>query len=140
MHLLVLCVAPLLLPLPTAQSLQAPNPSPKEPASSQLQIVGIIVLHILAHPQHDTAEHDQPISQDICDAHVDGLHGVILEQVLQRHDGGTASEATGHEGETEEEHGTGLPCNSVSTIREAVGGEAGFLDAVDHQHAQRGAD
>lgn len=109
-------------------------------ASSQLQIVGIIILHILTHPQDDTAKHDQAIRQHIRDAHVDCLHGVVLEEILQGHDGGTASEAAGHEGKAEEQYGAGLPCNSIPTIREAVGGEAGFLDAVDHQHSQRGAD
>lgn len=107
---------------------------------SQLQIVGIIILDVLTDPQHDAAEHDQPIRHDVRDTHVNGCQGVVLEQILEHHDGDAASKAAGHERKSQEQHGAGLPGDAVAAVGEAIGRQPRLFDAVDHQHAERRAD
>lgn len=107
---------------------------------SQLEVVGIIVLHVLTDPKNDATQHDEAIGHDIRNAHVDRGQRVVLEQILQHHDGDAACQTSRHKRKAEKQHCASLPGDTIPTVREAVGRQARLFDAVDHQHAECGAD
>ena len=131
---------PITLPAYLLREPSLPIPFITPSFSSQLQIIRIIILHILAHPQHHRAQHDQSIAHHIRHPHIHRLQRILLEQELQHHDCDTPRQPTSHQRKAQKQHRAGLPGDAVAAVAETVGREAGFFYAVDHEHAKRGAD
>ena len=165
----------------------------------QREVIRIVIIHILRHPQHNRAsstlahtapissskspnspQHDQPISDRVRDPKPKRRPRPPRHHILEHHDRlpkpqpsakrtsprppetkpslpltsrkdirqerqgkerthHAASKATGHERKPEEQDEPRLPRDAVAGVAEAVGAEARLVDAVDDEHAERGA-
>ena len=88
----------------------------------------------------DIPEHDQPIRNHICHAHIHSLERIVLKQVLEHHDRDATRQPTSHERKAQKQHQPRLPRDAAAAVAEAVGAQPRLLDAVDHEHAKGGAD
>ena len=106
----------------------------------QLQVIAVLVLHILANPQHDTAQADQRIADQIRHAHPQGGPLRPAAQVLEHKHRDAAGQPAGQRREAHEEHDAGLPRRAVARGVAVVARQPRLVDAVDDQHAQRRED
>lgn len=106
----------------------------------QRQIVAILVLHILADPQHHTAQSHQRIGDDILDTHTHHRPLNVLDNKFQDKDGDTAGHAARERRKSQKEDHARLPRDARPAVAERVGRQALLLDAVDDEHAQRRED
>ena len=81
-------------------------------------------------------ERNQDVGDDVGDTKPKGREGVLRDNVLQNHDGDTTSKTTSHGSKAHEQDNTGLPGDTIATVAEVIGREAGLVDRVDDKHAE----
>lgn len=81
-------------------------------------------------------ERHQDVGDDVGDTEPEGREGVLWNNVLQNHDGDTASKTTSHSSKTHEQDNASLPGDTITAVAKVVGRKAGLVNRVDDEHAE----
>ena len=111
-------------------------------STAELQHVSRYPATIQAHPSITvySPQHNQAISSYISSPQPKRRPGMPHNNKLHNHDHNTPRQSAGQQGKAQEQDEPGLPRHPVTRVREAVGGQARLVDAVDDEHAEGAAD